>query len=148
MDALVMIQFAGLLVDKLFGGLLPLRFFSFGLVGALGVVVHLSTLLLLRKTTQLGFEAEQAIATLVAMVFNFQLNNVITYRDHRLRGSKLWRGLPLFMVVCGVGGVANVGIAKVLYEQNTTWTVAGGIGAMIGVVWNYAVSATLVWRSR
>ena len=26
--------------------------------------------------------------------------------------------------------------------------VAGGIGAMIGVVWNYAVSATLVWRSR
>ena len=25
---------------------------------------------------------------------------------------------------------------------------AGAIGAMIGVVWNYAVSATLVWRPR
>jgi dolichol-phosphate mannosyltransferase len=148
MDALVMIQFAGLLLDKVFGGLLPLRFFSFALVGALGIVVHLSVLALLRQTTVLSFEAEQALATVVAMVFNFQLNNAITYRDQRLRGPRLWRGLILFMVVCGFGAIANVGIAQVLYEQHTTWTVAGGIGAMIGVVWNYAVSATLVWRSR
>jgi dolichol-phosphate mannosyltransferase len=148
MDALVMVQFAGLLMDKVFGGLLPLRFFSFALVGALGIVVHLAVLTLLRQTTTLGFEVEQTIATVVAMVFNFQLNNVITYRDQRLKGPRLWRGLLLFMVVCGFGAIANVGIAQVLYEQHTNWTVAGGIGAMIGVVWNYAVSATLVWRSR
>lgn len=148
MDALVMIQFGGLLLDKVFGGLLPLRFFSFALVGALGVVVHLLVLALLRQATSLGFEAEQTIATLVAMVFNFQLNNAITYRDQRLKGPKLWRGLILFMVVCGFGAVTNIGIAQVLYERHTTWTIAGGIGAMIGVVWNYAVSATLVWRSR
>jgi dolichol-phosphate mannosyltransferase len=29
----------------------------------------------------------------------------------------------------------------------TQWTIAGAIGAVIGVVWNYAVSATLVWRA-
>jgi dolichol-phosphate mannosyltransferase len=148
MDALVMIQFAGLLVDKVFGGLLPLRFFSFALVGALGVVVHLCALAVLRESTLLGFETEQTMATVVAMVFNFQLNNVITYRDQRLKGPRLWRGLLLFMLVCGFGAIANVGIAQVLYERHTTWTVAGGIGAMIGVVWNYAVSSTLVWRSR
>jgi dolichol-phosphate mannosyltransferase len=148
MDALVVIQFGGLLLDKVFGGLLPLRFFSFALVGALGIIVHLAVLGLLRQTTFLGFEAEQTIATAVAMAFNFQLNNAITYRDQRLGGASLWRGLILFMVVCGFGAVANVGIAQMLYERNTTWTVAGGIGAMIGVVWNYAVSATLVWRSR
>jgi dolichol-phosphate mannosyltransferase len=148
MDALVMIQFGGLLLDKVFGGLLPLRFFSFALVGALGIVVHLVALGLLRQTTVLGFEAEQTIATVIAMVFNFQLNNLITYRDQQLKGPRLWRGLLLFMVVCGFGAVANVGIAQMLYEQHTTWTVAGGVGAMIGVVWNYAISATLVWRSR
>jgi dolichol-phosphate mannosyltransferase len=148
MDALVLIQFAGLLLDKVFGGLLPLRFFSFAVVGALGVIVHLAVLGLLRQTSPLGFGVEQTIATVVAMVFNFQLNNAITYRDQRLRGPRLWRGLILFMVVCGFGAIANVGIAQVLYEQHATWTVAGGIGAMIGVVWNYAVSATLVWRSR
>jgi dolichol-phosphate mannosyltransferase len=148
MDALVMVQFAGLLLDKVFGGLLPLRFFSFALVGALGILVHLAVLGLLRDSTVLGFEIEQALATVVAMVFNFQLNNMITYRDQRLKGPRLWRGLLLFMVVCGFGAIANVGIAQVLYERHETWTVAGGIGAMIGVVWNYAVSATLVWRSR
>ena len=148
MDALVMIQFGGLLLDKVFGGLLPLRFFSFALVGALGVVVHLLILALVRQTTPLGFEAEQTIATIVAMAFNFQLNNAITYRDQRLKGPALWRGLILFMVVCGFGAIANIGIAQILYERHTAWTVAGGIGAMIGVVWNYAVSATLVWRAR
>jgi dolichol-phosphate mannosyltransferase len=148
MDALVMIQFGGLLLDKVFGGLLPLRFFSFGLVGALGILIHLTVLALLRQTTVLGFETEQTLATVVAMMFNFQLNNAITYRDQSLKGPRLWRGLILFIVVCGFGAIANVGIAQVLYEQHTNWTIAGGIGAMIGVVWNYAVSATLVWRSR
>jgi dolichol-phosphate mannosyltransferase len=147
LDALVMMQFAGLLLDKVFGGLLPLRFLSFALVGVLGVIVHLFVLGLLRHFTAMGFEGEQAIATGVAMVFNFQLNNAITHRDQRLKGPRLWRGLLLFVAVCGVGAIANVGIAQVLYEQHTAWTVAGAIGAMIGVVWNYAVSATLVWRA-
>jgi dolichol-phosphate mannosyltransferase len=148
LDALVLTQFAGLLLDKVFGGLLPLRFISFALVGALGVVVHLAVLTAALKLTGLSFEAAQTVATAVAMVFNFQLNNDITYRDMRLRGPRLWRGLLLFMLVCSFGAVANVGIAQVLYESHTTWSIAGAIGAVIGVVWNYAVSATLVWRAR
>ena len=52
------------------------------------------------------------------------------------------------MLVCGIGAIANIGIAQALYESRATWTVAGSIGAVIGVVWNYAVSATLVWRTR
>jgi len=148
LDALVLMQFAGLLLDKVFGGLLPLRFISFALVGAIGIFVHLAVLTMGLKWAGLGFESAQAVATAVAMMFNFQLNNEITYRDQRLRGPHLWRGLLLFMLVCGVGGIANVGIAKALYDSHTAWSIAGAIGAMIGVVWNYAVSATLVWRTR
>jgi dolichol-phosphate mannosyltransferase len=148
LDALVLVQFAGLLLDKVFGGLLPLRFLSFGLVGALGVLVHLAVLSVALKLGGLDFEPAQVVATGVAMVFNFQLNNEITYRDQRLRGPRLWRGLLLFMLVCGLGAVTNVGIAKTLYDTNTSWSIAGAVGAVIGVVWNYAVSATLVWRAR
>jgi dolichol-phosphate mannosyltransferase len=148
LDALVLVQFAGLLLDKVFGGLLPLRFISFALVGALGVLVHLAVLTTALKLIGMTFEAAQAVATVVAMAFNFQLNNEITYRDQRLRGPRLWRGLLVFIVVCGVGAVANIGIANTLYETHTNWTIAGAIGAVIGVVWNYAVSATLVWRAR
>jgi dolichol-phosphate mannosyltransferase len=148
LDALVLVQFAGLLLDKVFAGLLPLRFISFGLVGALGVLVHLIVLTGGLKLVGVSFETAQVVGTLVAMVFNFQLNNEITYRDQRLRGPRLWRGLLLFMVVCGVGAIANIGIAQTLYESHTNWSIAGAIGAVIGVVWNYAVSATLVWRGR
>ena len=148
LDALVLMQFAGLLLDKVVGGLLPLRFVSFALVGAVGVLVHLSVLVALHKTTGATFEWDQTLATFVAMVFNFQVNNMVTYSDQRLRGPRLWRGLVVFMLVCGLGAIANIGIAKTLYDTRMQWTIAGATGAVIGVVWNYAVSATLVWGPR
>jgi dolichol-phosphate mannosyltransferase len=148
LNAQVMVQFAGLLLDKTFGGYLPLRFVSFALVGAFGVMVHLSVLGALAATAAVGFGKAQTAATFVAMIFNFQLNNAITYSDQKLRGPRLWRGLVLFMVVCSIGAAANIGIARTLYHTQTSWTVAGAMGAVIGVVWNYAVSSTLVWRPK
>ena len=147
LDVLVLAQFGALLVDKLLGGVVPLRFLAFAGVGALGVLVHLAVLGLGQALGD-RFAASQIVATVVAMAFNFELNNQITYRDQRLRGPDLWRGFVLFMLVCGIGAVANVGIAQTLYQAHTAWTLAGAMGAVIGVVWNYAVSATLVWRAR
>ena len=145
LSPLVLMQFAALLLDHGLGGVVPLRFFSFALVGAIGVVVHLAVLTL-AGTAGASFVSAQTAATLVAMVANFQLNNLITYRDQRLRGGRLWRGLLLFLLVCGVGAAANIGIADALYAGGEAGrTPAGALGAVIGVVWNYAMSATLVW---
>jgi dolichol-phosphate mannosyltransferase len=147
LDVLVLVQFAGLLLDKLTHGAVPLRFLAFALVGGLGVLVHLAVLVT-AQTVGLPFGGAQTIATVVAMAFNFQLNNHVTYRDRRLRGPAVWQGLLLFMLVCGVGAIANIGIARALYAGHATSIAAGAMGAVIGVVWNYAVSATLVWRVR
>jgi dolichol-phosphate mannosyltransferase len=147
LDLLVLLQFWGLLLDKLTGDLLPLRFISFAVVGALGVLVDLVVLAVARRAG-LDFAVSQTLATIVAMVVNFQLNNAVTYRDQRLRGIAGLRGLVLFMIVCGVGAVANIGIARMLYLQHSGWNLASALGAAIGVVWNYAMSATLVWRAR
>ncbi len=146
LDALVLTQFAALLLDKTLHGLVPLRFVSFAAVGALGVLVQLAVLAFARDVVGLDFSQAQRLATLVAMAANFQLNNSITYRDQRLRGARLWRGLVIFILVCGLGAVANIGIAQVMYNGHSTWTLAGATGAAVGVVWNYAVSSTLVWR--
>jgi len=147
LDALVMMQFLGLVLDKVLHGLVPLRFIAFALVGALGVLVHLAVLTA-AGVAGAAFAAAQILATIVAMVVNFQLNNRLTFGDERLRGAAMWRGLVLFMAVCGLGAIANVGIARALYAQHAAWTLAGAAGGAIGVVWNYAVSATLVWRTR
>lgn len=153
LDVLVLVQFAGLILDRLvlrrfLGGVVPLRFIAFALVGALGVLVHLAVLEAAFAGLHLHFELAQSIATIAAMAFNFALNNQVTYRDQRLRGPRVWSGLLLFMLVCGIGAIANIGIAQALYAQHTPGLAAGATGAAIGVVWNYAVSATLVWRAR
>ena len=147
LDALVLVQFAGLLLDKALRGMVPLRFISFALVGAFGVLINLLVLQISRKAG-LDFATGQTIGTIVAMVANFQLNNQLTYRAQRLKGPRAWRGLALFLAVCGLGAIANIGIARALYTENGSTLLAGAAGAAIGVVWNYAVSATLVWRVR
>jgi len=148
LDTQVLVQFAALLLDKLLHGLVPLRFIAFAAVGGIGVLVHLAVLFALRDWAGSSFMMAQSAATVIAMVANFQLNNRITYRSERLRGARLWRGLTLFLLVCGLGAIANIGIARLLYDNATGWSLAGAAGAAIGVVWNYAVSATLVWRAR
>jgi len=147
LDALVMLQFAGLLIDKALHGTVPLRFISFALVGAFGVLINLA-ILQIARAAGLSFSAAQTIGTFAAMVANFQLNNQLTYRTQRLKGVYVWRGLALFMLVCSLGAVANIGIANALYAQKASGVLAGAAGAAVGVVWNYAVSATLVWRAR
>ena len=148
LSPLVMIQFAALLIDKALRGAVPLRFLSFAIVGSFGVLVHLAVLAS-AGAVGLSFGWAQTLATAVAMFANFQLNNIITYRDQRLRGARLWRGLLLFVAVCSVGAVANIGIARALYHAGSAGrTPAGAVGAVIGVVWNYAMSSTLVWGRR
>jgi dolichol-phosphate mannosyltransferase len=148
LSPLVMVQFGALLIDKALNGVVPLRFLSFALVGGFGVLVNLAVLYAV-SAAGAGFDAAQVTGTVAAMVANFQLNNLITYRDQRLKGARLWRGLFLFMLVCGVGAIANVGIARALYHEHTTGpTPAAALGAIIGVVWNYTMSATLVWGRR
>ncbi|OYV54046.1 MAG: dolichol monophosphate mannose synthase [Rhodospirillales bacterium 20-60-12] len=147
LDALVLAQFAGLLIDKTLRGTVPLRFIVFAMVGLFGVGVNLLILSIARHAG-LSFTSAQTIGTIVAMVANFQLNNQLTYRAQRLRGPKFIRGLILFMLVCGLGAIANIGIANALYAENAGGLPAGAAGAAVGVVWNYAVSATLVWRVR
>jgi dolichol-phosphate mannosyltransferase len=147
LDSLVMMQFGGLLLDKMLGGVLPPRFLAFAAVGLVGLGVHLLALVGARGAG-LGFERAQVLATVLAMAANFQLNNWITYRTQRLRGAALWRGLILFMAVCGIGAIANIGIATMLYAGHARWALAGAAGALVGLVWNYTVSSTLVWRRR
>jgi dolichol-phosphate mannosyltransferase len=149
LDLGVLIEFLGLLVDKALGGVLPLRFLSFAAVGLTGVAVHMLVLALAHGVGPLGFGPAMWLATLVAMTTNFYVNNRVTYRDRRLRGMALLRGLVLFYIVCGIGAAANSGIAAVLVQDGVVgWGLAGMTGALMTVVWNYVMSSTLVWRAR
>jgi dolichol-phosphate mannosyltransferase len=146
-DAMIGLEYLMLIADKLIGHIVPIRFVMFLAVGATGVLTHLAVLWAGLDLAHLSFPAAQAVATLVAMVGNFVLNNRLTYRDRRLTGWKFLSGLISFCLICGVGAVANVGIASVLFADHALWWLAGLAGAAMSVVWNYAVTSALTWRN-
>jgi dolichol-phosphate mannosyltransferase len=134
-----------LLLDKLIGRVVPIRFIAFILVGSVGVFVHLIAVTLLFKGLKVAFVPSQIIATFVAMTTNFALNNVFTYRDVRLRGWGWLRGWAAFILACSFGTLANVGIAAYLFERDTGWTVAALAGIIVGAVWNYTTTMVCAW---
>lgn len=147
LDLNVGIEYISLLLDKLIGDVIPVRFVLFGFVGALGLIVHLATLwLLLGFAGGVGFVPAQAGATVVAMTFNFLLNNVVTFRDRRLRGWQIVPGLISYYVACSLGALANVSLAKLLITAGFPWFVAGACGMIFSSVWNYGVNAIFTWR--
>jgi dolichol-phosphate mannosyltransferase len=145
LDEMVIWEYGMLLADKTIGRFVPVRFLTFSLIGGLGVVVHMAVLTLVLKGLAFEFTMAQSVATATAMIFNFALNNVLTYRDRRLRGWEWLKGLVTFMAACSVGAVANVGIATYLYGNRTQWVFAALAGVLVGAVWNYAVTQLYTW---
>jgi dolichol-phosphate mannosyltransferase len=145
LDSLVVLEFLGLILAKLSGDWLSVRFVLFALVGTTGLLVHVWVL---QQALALGiaFDWAQTAAAFAAMTSNFILNNQFTYRDQRLQGWSALRGLLTFYAVCSIGTVANVGVAHWFYGGRSTWWLAGTAGALMGAVFNYAASSVLTWR--
>jgi len=148
LDSMVALDFLGLVLAKFTHDVVSLRFLLFAMVGGIGLFVHLGTLFVALQVLDFPFPEAQAAGALVAMTSNFILNNFLTYRDQRLKGFAILRGLLAFYLVCSVGLLANVGVAFSVYDQEPIWWLAGAAGALMGVVWNYAMSGLFVWRKR
>ena len=145
LDARIVVDFIGLLLAKTTGIAISTRFLLFCIVGGMGLGVHLA-MLRLGLTAGMPFPPAQTVAVIAAMTGNFLLNNQLTYRDKRLSGLGLLRGLFGFYAISSVGAVANVGMASWLYAYQPVWWLAGAAGAVMGAFWNYSMSTMLVWR--
>jgi dolichol-phosphate mannosyltransferase len=140
-------EFLLLIADKLVGRYVPVRFVAFGVIGASGVLVHFAVLSAVFKGPQLPFATAQAAAVVVAIIYNYAVNNVLTYGDVSLTGKRWWRGLASFGAICGLGAVANVGIASFLFNRHTLWPLAAVAGIIVGSVWNYTMTSRYTWKT-
>jgi dolichol-phosphate mannosyltransferase len=149
LDSVTAWDYVMLLLDKLIGRWIPVRFLAFSIVGAMGVAVHFAVLSLVFQGLHRSFVAGQGAATLCAMTFNYAVNNVLTYRDRRLIGARWLRGWASFVLACSIGGLANLSVASTVYGFGRGWFPAAIAGIMVGAVWNYAATKMLTWgRSR
>lgn len=146
LDHAVVLDFLAGLYERYLGRFIPTRFALFGTVGGLGVFVHMAVLASLFRTGLTTFTLATAAATVVAMTFNFWLNNLLTYRDKKLSGAKaMFWGWLGFCATSAVGAFANVAVSSYLQGHGWRWWAAALIGVVIASVWNYALSSKFVW---
>ena len=135
-----------LLLDKLVGQWIPVRYVLFGMVGAIGVLAQLVFIRFLLHFGQFTFATAQFVSGLIVIVLNYAANNQITFRNRRLRGWRWFYGLAIFACSCSLGLYLNLRVAGGLYALGVDWTLASIAGILIASVWNYSLSAILVWR--
>lgn len=132
---------------KFFGRLLPVKFLSFSLVGAVGAVIHMTVLYFAFRQFQLTFVSSQTIAALTAMSSNFWMNNKLTFKDTAIKRAQMVRGVLSFFVACGIGALINIALATyLLTTYMIPWYFAAVAGIIVGAVWNYSTNSFYTWR--
>ena len=131
-------------ISKIFLSVLPPRLVGFLIVGSIGAIIHFSvfyTMLLFSD-----FMLAQIMGTSTAMVFNFSLNNNLTYREHKLKGFRFILGIIVYALASLVGIAANVGLAVYLFKEilNNKF-LSSAAGVVIDVLWRYAI-ANNIWK--
>ncbi len=147
LNLVVGIEYLFLILNKKLGSAIPVQLALYLLVGSLGLVTHLLTLLLLTRLYAVPFIPAQVAATFVAMIENFSLNNAITFRDRRYKGAHILIGAARFVLACGFGAWANIILARALLESGVEWYFAGLAGIILGSVWNLSISSLFTWQA-
>jgi dolichol-phosphate mannosyltransferase len=147
LDLVVGLEYLGLLLDKLVGEWIPVRYALFGMIGAVGVLAQLALMWCLLYFGHLTFDTAQVTSSLLVIGLNYVGNNRITFRNRRLRGWHWLVGLALFALACSLGLYLNLRVASGLSEMGVRWILASLAGILIASVWNYSIGAILVWRT-
>jgi putative flippase GtrA len=135
------------------------RFARFAAVGASGVVVNLAALWLTADVLRMREIVASAVAIEVSIVWNFVLNNAITYRDRNAYarvdvGGRLWR----YNLVSLVGLALQLGTFVLLRLLATrgfgrdglgSWRYAAQcVGIVLGMAWNFSANLRFTWSQR
>ena len=148
LDSRVVYDFFLFFLEQKIGKALPVssRFISFALINSVGVLVHLAALSA-ALAAGMPFGLSQLAGTLVSIVFNFSINNAVTYSDRQLKGVDYAKGLAVYAALCSIGIVANVGVAVLLYREMNSldYLLPATAGALITVVWDFVATQAFVW---
>lgn len=141
-----LIRWGAATAHSLFRGMIPLSLLSFLIVGALGVVVHLSILKIGMNVLGIPFRSANALSMVCAATFNFCLNNLSTFRDKMLGGRRVLVGYALYMGITSLGLIVSLSVSSVVYSHGLSPVLAALCGIVVGSLWNYCMSYTFVWR--
>jgi dolichol-phosphate mannosyltransferase len=145
LDILVGLEYLQLLLDKALRGWLPVTYLIFSLVGTCGLVANVILVYALLHLSDMSFDAAQLTAGMFVIALNFLMNNCLTFRSARLRGTRMIPGFVLFYLACSIGLSFNLAAAHGFRDLGLPWYMASLIGIAIGSVWNCWMASLLIW---
>ena len=148
LDVVVGLEYLLLILNRRIGGVISLRLVLYALIGGIGIMTHLLVFLVVSHFLAAGFVTAQIAATIAAMIENFALNNLMMYRDWRLRGSQMVTGVVRFVAAGSFGAFANVVFACALWQGGVERYLASVAGIVVGSVWNLSISSAITWEAR
>lgn len=127
------------------------RFLRYCAVGLTGIAVNEGALALLTGAGGLFYLYSSVLAVEAAIISNFLLNELWTFRDRARLFSGAAERLKRFLsfnLICAAGGVVNVAVLWLL-------TGVGGlhflIGNLVGIgaatLWNYGLNSAVTWKA-
>jgi dolichol-phosphate mannosyltransferase len=145
------------------GKILPARFLQFGLVGASGVVINLFAMTLIIRLLAWHNWRASFLASFFAMINNYVLNNLWTFRDRARTGVDAFSGFFTFAMISLVGlfittcmYTAFTQIIKTFSEITDSNSVLPlGVllscqlaAIMCGMYFNYTLNKVFTWKEK
>jgi len=118
---------------------------KYTIVGASGVVVNLSILILLKEYLAVPLLLANIAAITVSILTNFILNDRWTFADVKAR-KRFHHRLSAFAVVSLFGMSLNVMIFSVLLFVGVYYIAASLIAIAIVFAWNYIANKNVTWK--
>ena len=135
------------------------RFVTFGLVGASGVFVNMGMLFVVADLCKVDEVYSSALAIEVSIVWNFLLNNALTFKD---KNADARVGFAARMLRYNLVGLLGLGLQLGVFVTLThfamrTWSLEepglwkypaqlGGIA--LGMAWNFYTNFFWTWRQK
>ena len=142
--------------DSYLASIVSNRLFKFLVVGALGVGVNLLVMALLIQAGYLRDWRASTIASAIAALHNYLLNNHWTFADRRRSGSALFSGALLYLPMSAAGvaittvtySILTLARFRVHFGTSSLYPYAVQLIAIsFGTYLNYRLNKVFTWRS-
>lgn len=133
--------------------LLRHAFIRFALIGGIGYLLAIALLAFFTGTLKWPFASANAATILLTMVFTWLGNRYFTFRQHRARTLPgILQEWLTFMGANGLGALVNYACALAVVHYapapfNNKF-LAQAVGVAAGLVFNFTLSKTLVFRAK
>jgi len=120
---------------------------KFFLVGGLGVLVNLLALAGLVRLSGWRDWRVSMLASLVANLHNYILNNAWTFRDRLRQGLRLVTGYASYLLLCSLGLAVTAVVYHLLSKLSSLPLLLSQLAAIIlGTYSNYHLNRLITWR--